>query len=97
MADKLKKVGDKTIVVEDKYPLGYRGPVKEEKYGDWKTVAELEDFKIVFTSPSTLLEPANVDVMFLYKLPAGAKEEQRKKISNLWKRRTSLRSSTINY
>ena len=80
MADKLKKVGDKTIVVDNKYPISYRGPVKEEKYGDWKTVAELEDFKIVFTSPSTLLEPANVDVMFLYKLPAGAKEEQRKKL-----------------
>ena len=79
MANKLdKKISD--YIKEDKYPNTYRGPVKEEKYGDWKSVAELEDFKIVFTSPSTLLVPANVDVMFLYKLPTGAKEEKRKKL-----------------
>ena len=65
---------------KDKYPIAYSGPVKEEKYGDWKSVAELIDFKIVFTSPSTLLSPANVDVMFLYKLPAGKKESEQKKL-----------------
>jgi len=79
MADKLdKKISDH--ILETKYPDTYRGPVKEEKYGDWKMVAELVDFKIVFTSPSTILIPANVDVMFLYKLPAGKKESEQKKL-----------------
>lgn len=79
MADKLdKRISDH--ILETKYPETYRGPVKEEKYGDWKMVAELVDFKIVFTSPSTILMPANVDVMFLYKLPAGKKESEQKKL-----------------
>lgn len=79
MADKLdKRISDH--IRNEKYPDIYTGPVKEEKYGDWKMVAELIDFKIVFTSPSTLLIPANVDVMFLYKLPAGKKENEQKKL-----------------
>ena len=42
--------------------------LEEYKYGDWESVAELEDFIINFRAGS-LLSGSYAEVTFLYKLP----------------------------
>ena len=53
--------------------------IDEFQYGDWTSVAELEDFEISFRSGS-LLSGSTAQVTFFYKLPKGKKDHERKKL-----------------
>ena len=53
--------------------------LNEMQYGDWTSVAELEDFEISFRSGS-LLSGSTAQVTFFYKLPKGKKDHERKKL-----------------
>ena len=65
------KVKDYTQKVDKK--------IDEFQYGDWTSVAELEDFEISFRSGS-LLSGSTAQVTFFYKLPKGKKDHERKKL-----------------
>ena len=53
--------------------------LEEIQYGDWKQVAELEDFTIQFKAGS-LLGGSKAEVTFKYKLPKNRPEHERKKL-----------------
>ena len=64
---------------KDLDPSKLKSSLEEYKYGDWESVAELEDFIINFRAGS-LLSGSYAEVTFLYKLPKGKKEHERKKL-----------------
>ena len=53
--------------------------IEEIQYGDWKQVAELEDFEISFRAGS-LLSGSRAQVVFFYKLPKNTPEHDRKRL-----------------
>ena len=63
----------------DKYTEQANKKIDEYQYGDWKAVAELEDFEISFRAGS-LLSGSTAQVTFFYKLPKGTPEHERKKL-----------------
>ena len=54
--------------------------LEEKLLGDWKIVAELEDFAIVRTAPRGLLGTPMADVLFTYKRKSNQKPEDQKKL-----------------
>ena len=63
----------------DKYTEQANKKIDEYQYGDWKAVAELEDFEISFRAGS-LLSGSTAQVTFFYKLPKNTPEHERKKL-----------------
>ena len=53
---------------------------REEKLGNWKNVAELEDFKIIKFAPAGLLGIGKADVMLLYKKKPGETDKEQKRL-----------------
>ena len=53
--------------------------IEEIQYGDWKQVAELEDFEISFRAGS-LLSGSRAQVTFFYKLPKNTPPVERKRL-----------------
>ena len=53
--------------------------LEEIQYGDWKAVAELDDFEISFRAGS-LLSGSTAQVTFFYKLPKNTPEHERKRL-----------------
>ena len=53
-------------------------PIREKQLGDWKTVAELIDFKIVRTIKGGLLGMSMADVLLIYKKNPEQTETQHK-------------------
>ena len=63
----------------DKYTEQANKKIDEYQYGDWKAVAELEDFEISFRAGS-LLSGSTAQVTFFYKKPKDRQEHERKKL-----------------
>jgi len=67
-------------------------PIEEKQIGDWKTVAELIDFKIVRTIKGGLLGMSMADVLLIYKKNSEQTEAQHKHLhlygpeAAVWKR-----------
>ena len=54
--------------------------IKEEKYGNWQNVAELNDFNILKFAPQSLLGTGKADVMLLYKKKPGETDKTQKRL-----------------
>jgi len=71
-------------------------PIREKQLGDWKTVAELENYAIVRTVRGGLLGVSMADVLFSYKLKTGQTEKDRKRLHiygpeiAVWKRAVNV-------